>query len=201
MRFCKTLVSYVHFTCLAIRAVHIEVIEDMSSSCFINALRRFIAIRGKVKQFRSDRGTNFVGAVDILSSIHAINVEDEKLDSFLKNQDAVWVFNPPHSSHMGGSWERMIGTTRRIFEALLLDVRGLTHEVLITLMVEASAIINARPIVPVSNDPQNPEVLSPSNLLTYKLSVTNRMMVNLYIKSQVNFSGKKGKLFFFLLTC
>ena len=70
---------------------------------------------------------------------------------------------------MGGSWERMIGTTRRIFEALLLDVRGLTHEVLITLMAEASAIINARPIVPVSNDPQNPEVLSPSTLLTYKI--------------------------------
>ena len=63
----------------------------------------------------------------------------------------------------------MIGTTRRIFEALLLDVRGLTHEVLITLMAEASAIINARPIVPVSNDPQNPEVLSPSTLLTYKI--------------------------------
>ena len=74
----------VMFTCLAIRAVHIEVIEDMSSSCFINALRQFIAIRGKVKQFRSDRGTNFVGAVDILLSIHAINVEDEKLTPFLR---------------------------------------------------------------------------------------------------------------------
>lgn len=53
-------------SCLVTRAVHIEVLEEMSSSSFINALRRFTAIRGKVKLFRSDRGTNFVGAIDPL---------------------------------------------------------------------------------------------------------------------------------------
>jgi hypothetical protein len=47
---------------MATRAVHLEVIEDMSSSSFINALRRFIALRGPVLELRSDRGTNFVGA-------------------------------------------------------------------------------------------------------------------------------------------
>lgn len=46
------------FTCLSIRAIHLEVIESMDSSSFINALRRFLAIRGPVKQIRSDRGTN-----------------------------------------------------------------------------------------------------------------------------------------------
>ncbi|XP_052254912.1 uncharacterized protein LOC127860679 [Dreissena polymorpha] len=51
------------FVCLVTRASHIEVIEDMSSSDFINALRRFISVRGPVKEFRSDRGTNFVGAL------------------------------------------------------------------------------------------------------------------------------------------
>lgn len=48
------------FTCLVTRAVHIEVVEEMSSSAFINAVRRFTAIRGPVKTFRSDQGTNFV---------------------------------------------------------------------------------------------------------------------------------------------
>lgn len=52
------------FTCLSTRAIHIEVVEEMSSSAFINALRRFVAIRGKVKIFRSDRGTNIVGALE-----------------------------------------------------------------------------------------------------------------------------------------
>jgi hypothetical protein len=52
------------FTCLVTRAVHIELVEEMSSSAFINAVIRFTSVRGKVKLFRSDRGTNFVGAVD-----------------------------------------------------------------------------------------------------------------------------------------
>jgi len=45
------------FACLRIRAIHIEVVDEMSASAFINAMRRFIAIRGEVKEFRSDRGT------------------------------------------------------------------------------------------------------------------------------------------------
>ena len=46
------------FTCLSTRAVHIEIVEELSSSSFINALRRFMAIRGSVKIFRSDRVTS-----------------------------------------------------------------------------------------------------------------------------------------------
>jgi hypothetical protein len=49
------------FTCLTVRAIHIELIESMDTSSFINALRRFFAIRGPAIQLRSDNGTNFVG--------------------------------------------------------------------------------------------------------------------------------------------
>jgi len=64
----------------------------------------------------------------------------------------------------------MIGVARRVLEAMLADVspKRLTHEVLTTLMAEVSAIINARPLVPVSNDPDAPEVLTPATLLTHK---------------------------------
>ncbi|XP_052212036.1 uncharacterized protein LOC127831088 [Dreissena polymorpha] len=54
----------VFFSCQTVRAVHIEVLGDISSSRFINALRMFVAVRGKVRQFRSDRRTNFIGATD-----------------------------------------------------------------------------------------------------------------------------------------
>ena len=158
------------FTCLTSRAVHIEVIEEMSSSSFINALRRFIAIRGKVQILRSDRGTNFIGATDDLE-IDAINVEDEKVKSFLYDKGVSWIFNPPHSSHMGGVWERAIGTARRILDSMLCDtsIKSLTHEVLSTLMAEVTAVMNSRPITAVSTDPEHPEILSPSLLLTHKL--------------------------------
>ena len=162
------------FTCLTIRAVHIEVLEDMSSSAFTNALRRFISVRGKVVQYRSDRGTNFVGAVENIQA-EVINVEDECTNEFLRKTGSVWVFNSPHSSHMGGVWERMIGTTRRILEAMLLKVKTLTHDVLVTLMAEVAAMINSRPIVPVSADPECPDVLSPSSLLTKKLQIDQHL--------------------------
>ena len=157
------------FTCLTTRAVHIELVEEMSSSSFINALRRFISIRGKVTEFRSDRGTNFIGATDDLH-INTVNVEDGKIKTFLYNTGIVWIFNPPHSSHMGGVWERLIGVARRILDSLISEYssKNLTHEVLSTFMAEVCAIINSRPITTVGTDPECPTVLSPSMLLTHK---------------------------------
>lgn len=154
------------FTCLVTRAVHIEVVESLSTSSFINALRRFTAIRGPAKLFRSDRGTNFVGACRELG----ITPQEAELQSYLKEQGCTWDFNVPHSSHMGGAWERMIGVARRILDAMLLKVHSpkLSHEVLVTLLAEVVAIMNARPIVPVSSDPHSPAVLTPAMLLTQK---------------------------------
>ncbi|XP_061418190.1 uncharacterized protein LOC133349068 [Lethenteron reissneri] len=160
------------FTCMSTRAVHIEVIESMDSSSFINALRRFFAIRGPAKQLRSDCGTNFIGACKELK-INTENVEDYSVRKYLSDQGCTWIFNPPHSSHMGGAWERMIGIARRILDSMLCDVGStrLSHEVLTTLMAEVSAIINSRPLIPVSTDPESPFILTPATLLTQKTDV------------------------------
>lgn len=157
------------FTCLAIRAVHIEVIEAMDASSFINSLRRFLAVRGPVKLLRSDQGTNFVGACSELR-IPTDGLDIAKVERFLSDQGCNWVFNTPHSSHMGGAWERMIGATRRILDSMLLknDVKLFSHEVLTTFMAEVAAIINSRPLVPVSSDPECSEVLTPAMILTQK---------------------------------
>lgn len=94
---------------------------------------------------------------------------DPNIQRYLSKTGCVWEFNPPHASHMGGSWERMIGVARRILDSMLLHLNvKLTHEVLSTLMAEVAAIMNARPLVPVSTDPDNPQVLSPSMILIQK---------------------------------
>lgn len=76
---------------------------------------------------------------------------------------------------MGGTWERMIGIARRILDSMLLQVSHskLTHEVLVTLMAEVAAIINARPLVPVSSDPEAPLILTPSTFLTQKFGAVS----------------------------
>lgn len=159
------------FTCMCTRAVHIELIESLSTDSFINALRRFFAVRGPAKLLRSDRGTNFVGACKELG----IEAERSTVEAYLQNKGCTWVFNPPHASHMGGSWERLIGVARRILDAMLVQSihMRLTHEVLSTLMAEVMAIMNARPLVPVSTDPDMPTVLTPAMLLTQKMSAVS----------------------------
>lgn len=114
------------FTCMSTRETHVEVLESMSTSSFINALRRFFAIRGLPKQLRSERGTNFIGACKELK----FNTSDPELTSYLDNQGCTWTFNSPHSSHMGGCWERLIGVARRILEGKLLqsNTKHLTQE-------------------------------------------------------------------------
>lgn len=159
------------FTCMSTRAVHIELIETMSTDSFINALRRFFATRGPAKLLRSDRGTNFVGACKELN----MSTDDTTVRTYLQEKGCSWVFNPPHASHMGGSWERLIGVARRILEAMLLQTgpTRLTHEVLSTFMAEVMAIMNARPLVSVSTDPDMPMVLTPAMLLTQKMSAVS----------------------------
>ncbi|WP_253302631.1 DUF1759 domain-containing protein [Wolbachia endosymbiont of Psylliodes chrysocephala] len=56
------------FVCFAIRAVHIELVRDLSTDSFLNALKRFISRRGKPFEIFSDNGTNFVGARNHLMS-------------------------------------------------------------------------------------------------------------------------------------
>lgn len=116
------------------RAVHIVVLESLSSSSSVNALRRFTAVRGPARLFRSDRGTNFIGACKELQ----LKSDDDELSTYLQDQGSTWTFNPPHSSHMGGVWVRMIGIARRILDALQLQTNTvqLSHEVLVAFMSE-----------------------------------------------------------------
>ncbi len=159
----------VMFSCMCSRAVHIKVIEAMSTSSFINALRRFFAIRGPAKQIRSDCGTNFIGASRELEMDQS-NPGFKRVEEYLDTQSCTWVFNPPHASHMGSAWERMIGIARRILDCMLLEQKRshLSHEVLTTLMAEVTAIMNARPLIPVSSDPESLLILTPAMLLTLK---------------------------------
>ncbi|XP_067943139.1 LOW QUALITY PROTEIN: uncharacterized protein [Watersipora subatra] len=98
-------------TCLSSRAVHIELLEDMTSDSFINALRNLIAIRGAVSTIRCDQGTNFVGAFNDL----ARNMQGQITHHY---SDIKFTFNPPHSSNMGGVWERLIRSARNILKGM-----------------------------------------------------------------------------------
>ena len=58
------------------QAVHVESSNTFETDSFINSLRRFIAIRGPIRQLISDKGTNFVGAENELKM--ALNELDDQ---------------------------------------------------------------------------------------------------------------------------
>jgi hypothetical protein len=68
---------------------------------------------------------------------------------------------------MGGVFERMIQTIKKVFNALLLGAR-LNDEILITVMCEAENLVNSRPITKVIDDSCDPLALSPNQLLLLK---------------------------------
>jgi hypothetical protein len=66
--------------------------------------------------------------------------------------------NVPNASHMGGSWERMIGSTRNVLSSLLVKHGNrLDDELLHTLLIEVELIVNSRPLTFV--DTKSPDSL------------------------------------------
>lgn len=148
--------------CLSSRAIHLEPLEGMDSASFINALRRFFAVRGVCKTIVSDHGTNFIGALSESNNLQ--QVRDN-----VAAQGISWTLNPVGASHFGGAFERKIGSVRRALEAYLL-VQGysLTRDELYTVLQEAASVVNSTPLYPGPEGPQEPLALSPSMLLTLK---------------------------------
>ena len=154
------------FTCMALRAIHIEVAPSLDTDAFINALRRFIARRGQVRELRSDNGTNFRGAEhELKTSIEQWN--QAQINDVLLQKGIKWTFNPPAGSHHGGSWERLIRSVRKVLNSTL-NVQSLDEEGLHTVLCEVEAIINGRPITKASMDPHDLEALTPNHLLLLK---------------------------------
>ena len=160
------------FTCFASRAIHVETANSLDSSAFINALRRFISIRGPLRTLRSDCGTNFVGAQRELAEALQEMDHDAVKEHLLANQ-CDYIMNPPSASHMGGVWEAQIRSVRRIFDSLLTSCgHQLDDDMLRTLLCESAAIVNCRPLTTDSiYDPTSLNPLSPQRLLTMKSSI------------------------------
>ena len=160
------------FTCLSSRAMHLEIVFNLSTDSFINAFRRFTARRGTINTVYSDNGTNFVGAVrELAESKDEWN--DKQMQEWLKQEKINWKFNPPTASNFGGVWEREIRTIRKTLNAIThLQNLKLNDEELYTLMCEVEGILNSRPLTPVSDDPNDLEAITPNHLLLGNSKVT-----------------------------
>lgn len=91
------------FTCLTVRAIHIEIAHALTTDSCIMAIRNFVARRGSPLEIYCDNGTNFRGSDNEIKQELA-KLDFEKFEDQLTISNIKWIFNPPASPHMGGSW-------------------------------------------------------------------------------------------------
>ncbi|XP_071579872.1 uncharacterized protein [Temnothorax nylanderi] len=149
------------FTCLSTKAVHIELVSDMTTEAFLAALNRFTARRGICSEIFSDNGTNFVGASRELKEVYTfLEKESSEIGRSLANQRIKWSFIPPRAPHFGGIWEAVVKVAKQHLHTVTQG-RVLTYEECSTLLSQVEAIMNSRPLTPLSSDPNDFSVLTP----------------------------------------
>ena len=164
----KLMKSYVClFVCMCTRAVHIELVSELTTEAFLAALNRFVSRRGKPATIFSDNGGNFVGANNELTKIsHFLKTNNDIIANYLANDRIKWKFIPARSPSFGGIWEAGIKSTKHHIKRLV--THPLTYEDFSTLLIQIEGILNSRPLSPLTQDPNDMSPLTPSHFLTGK---------------------------------
>ncbi|XP_062706264.1 uncharacterized protein LOC134287709 [Aedes albopictus] len=150
------------YTCLTIRAVHLEIAASLSTESCMLALRRFIARRGAPQQIYTDNGTNFVGTErELARQLQDVN---QKMSESFTNANTRWNFIPPASPHMGGAWERMVRAVKTAMSSMN-HPRTPTEEVFQTVLCEAESMVNSRPLTYMPLEGSDQEALTPNHFL------------------------------------
>ncbi|KAH0807440.1 hypothetical protein GEV33_015351 [Tenebrio molitor] len=162
LRNAKKVKSYIaRFVCFSTKAVHLELVGDLTTESFLAAFKRFTSRRGHVSEIFSDNGSNFVGAEREL--FKTTNFKN-KIECHFLNSNTSFNFIPARSPHFGGLWERAIQSVKRHLKRVLGDA-SITYEEFYTLLTRVEACLNSRPIIPLSQDPNDLEALTPGHFL------------------------------------
>ncbi|XP_055614994.1 uncharacterized protein LOC129761301 [Toxorhynchites rutilus septentrionalis] len=103
------------FVCFTSKAIHLELVCDLSTEAFIAALRRFIAHHGMPTEIHSDNGTNFQGANNTLAELYRLFENKrtrEAIVSECSKHRIQWHFIPPRAPSFGGLWEAAVKSAK-----------------------------------------------------------------------------------------
>jgi hypothetical protein len=147
------------YTCCVVRAVHLDLVPDLTTPAFIRSLKRFTARRGLPCKILSDNGKTFKAAA---KAIHAV-VNHAEVQKYLSGLGVKWIFNLPKAPWWGGVFERMVRSTKRCLRKIIGQAK-FSHDELLTALTEVEMVVNSRPLSYVSSDDLD-EPLTPSHLM------------------------------------
>ena len=155
------------FTCAVTRAVHLEVVTDLTEQSFIQAFRRFVNRKSLPHTMISDNASTYLAAADELKNLF----QSTSLKETLGRQGVEWKFIPKRAPWFGGFWERLIGLTKNALKKVLgRSFVSLTS--LQTITTEIEAFLNNRPLTYVSSESDDPNPLTPAHLLYGRTIIT-----------------------------
>jgi len=147
------------YTCCATRAVHLDLVPDMTAVTFMRCFKRFAARRGIPLRMISDNGKTFKSASRIIKK----SLESPEVRKYFDQLHVKWEFNLEKAPWWGGIFERMIKSAKRCLRKAI-GRNCLTYDELLTLVTEVEAVLNSRPLTYVSSEDLE-EPLTPSHLL------------------------------------
>ena len=154
------------FVSFSVKAIHLEVVSDLTTDAFIAALRRFIARRGKPSVIWSDHGTNFTGADRELKSLFEFLRRQQTqgtISQFCTAQNIEWKFIPEKAPHFGGLWEAAVKSMKLHLKKIVGGTK-LNFEELTTVLSQIEACLNSRPLA-IADPDDGVEPLTPGHFL------------------------------------
>ncbi|XP_075160296.1 uncharacterized protein LOC142233297 [Haematobia irritans] len=154
------------FVCFATRAIHLEVVSDLSTPAFMAALTRFVSRRGCPHKIFSDNGRNFVGAAREIRANFAKSLAELKTEAVLRygHQKLEWHFIPASAPHMGGLWEAGVKSCKTHLKKMSGQIRH-TYEEFSTILASIESCLNSRPLTPMTESVDDFSVLTPAHFL------------------------------------
>lgn len=154
------------FVCLTTKAIHLELVPNLSTEAFLMALRRFTSRRGMPNHMYSDQGTNFIGASNELPNL-LLQARSEAANAVQKecaNHGITWHFTPGRAAHFGGLWEAGVKSMKTHLNRCFQTTK-LNNEEFSTALIQIEACLNSRPLCPISDDPEEIAALTPGHFL------------------------------------
>ncbi|XGW10075.1 hypothetical protein V3C99_011947 [Haemonchus contortus] len=158
------------FTCMATRAVHLEVVLDNSAQEFLLAFRRFIARRGTPDVVYSDNSTTFHAAENAITSVLYSPKSWEAVSSYCVKHKINWKFITPLSPWKGGFYERLVALFKTAYKKTI-GRAVLQLNQLHTVVAEIEATLNSRPITPFWERDVFAYVLRPIDFISPAVSI------------------------------
>lgn len=151
------------FVCLKTRAVHLELVSELTTAAFMVAYRRLTARRGRVTVLNSDNGTTFTGAAAEIQKIYA-SWRKTAISDELNAMRTTWEFITPVAPHQGGIWKAAVKSAKHHLKRIIGD-HVLTFEEMTTLLCDIEACLNSRPLCATTDDAGDYTIITPGHLL------------------------------------